>query len=80
MEASIEEEQQTSVKIEEGAQSAELIADELEKLADAAEKLVNESGLSRRAILVLLRDQTGLGYRQLELVLDALPALRSYLS
>ncbi len=67
------------VRIEAGGQATELIAERLEQLVEAAQQLLG-SGLTFRAIVVLLHDRTGIGKRQIEAVLDALPELREYLA
>ena len=80
MPAAVEEHTEpTTVHVERGEQSAHLLAEEIEKLADAAESLFNESRLKRRTILVLLRDRTGLPMGEIDLVLKSLPELREYL-
>jgi hypothetical protein len=68
----------TVITIQEGEESLELIAENIERLADAAEKLL-DSRLERRTILLLLRDQTGLGFVDINAVLNSLPKLRGYL-
>lgn len=72
-----EEAVETVVTIEEGEQTVELLAASIEDLADAAEKLL-DAGLTRRGLVVLLQDRTGLGKREINAVLDALPQLRRY--
>lgn len=63
-----------SVTIDYAGQHVELLADQLGKLSNAAERLM-ETGLSERALVVLLQDYTGLGKRDIRLVLRALPRL-----
>lgn len=58
--------------------AVEILAESIEKIAEAADRMMN-AGLTKRAILVLLRDQTGLGMREIERVLDALSDLTAYL-
>lgn len=58
------------------AEHSDRIADELERLADAAEKL-NQSRLTQRTLLVLLKDQTGIPMADIKAVLKALPELRN---
>ena len=54
------------------------IADALLAVADAGEKLLN-SGVTKRAILVLIKDRLhGVGLREIDLVVSALPELRQY--
>lgn len=70
---------ETTIRIERGVEAVDLIADQIERLAAAAELLTN-TGLTERAILILLRDRTGLGIREIRLVLRALPELREYVA
>ena len=72
------DEQPTTVKIEKGNQAIELVAEQLEQLVDAAEKLT-AGGLTDRAIVLLLHDRTEVGKRDIAAVLQALPELRVYL-
>lgn len=74
------EEVPTTVNIERGTEHASLIADQIERLASAGEDLL-ATGLTDRAIVVLLQDHIGpthIGRREIQLVLDALPELRRY--
>lgn len=48
----------------------DLIAEEIAKVGEAARKLLS-SKLSRRAVLVLLKDQTGISHVTIGKVLDA---------
>ena len=60
-------------------ESAEIIAQSIKKLADGV-RAMDTSGLSERAIIILLRDASGLGKREIENVLWALRSLeRLYL-
>lgn len=70
---------ETATEIIEAAEASTDIAEAINRIADAADALLN-SGLKKRAILVLLKDRTGYGIRDIENILDALPALRNYLS
>lgn len=54
----------------------EAITDGVVKLSVAAEAM-NKSGLTQRAILLLLRDMTGVGMDTIKLVLEALPELKN---
>lgn len=74
-----DEQADTVVRIERGEQAVALIADQIEQLAAAADAL-RTSGLTDHALVVLLHDFTGLGKRDIRLVLDALPRLGYYLS
>lgn len=58
-------------------QSTEILAEAIVRIGDSVAKL-NASGLNRRAVVVLLRDATGLGKKDIETVLDALPRLRGW--
>lgn len=51
------------------------LARAVRKLADAAERIEN-SGLSRRALVLLLADASGLGKREVERLLGALSSLK----
>lgn len=53
------------------------IAESIQKIADTGRAL-HASGLSRRALVVLLADATGLRRGDIGLILDALPKLRTY--
>lgn len=53
-----------------------VIAASIIKISDGFEKLLN-GGLSRRALIVLLKDQTGVPQHQIDRILDALPALKA---
>lgn len=55
----------------------EIMAQAIVDVANAAKKLAN-SRLTKRAILVLLRDETNLPMRQIEIVLDAAANLDKY--
>jgi hypothetical protein len=71
----------TVITITEGEQATELIADAIEQIADAAESL-RHTGLSDRALVVLLQDAIGparITRTAIRDVLDALPRLREYL-
>jgi len=64
----------------EAAEADADIAAALLRVAEAGERLL-ASGLTKRAIVVLLKDRLGqMQKRDIERVLDALPALKSYLS
>ena len=52
-----------------------VLAQAIVKISKAAEDLA-KSGLSRKAIVVLLADKTGFGKRSIEIILDALADLR----
>lgn len=76
-----DDENPTIIRIEKGEQAVELVAEQIEKLADAADALLG-SRLSRRAIVLLLQDRIGspaIGRTQINAVLDALPELRRYI-
>lgn len=66
------------VKQEEGEPEvpAEVIAQSIKKIADAVDKM-NASGLTRRAIVVLLRGACGESTSTIENVLDGLNDLKS---
>lgn len=73
------ETESTVITISEGEESTEIIAESIERVAAASEKLL-ASGLSRRALLVLLKDRTGLNFMDINAVLNALPELRTFLA
>ena len=52
----------------------EILAEEIVRLSKAAQALKN-SRLTKRAILVLLKDSTGMSFAQIKLVLEALEDL-----
>lgn len=61
-------------------ESTELLAKSIVQVAEASQKLLN-SGLSKRAIVVLLQDgigQTKINKKQIELVLENLPRLKAW--
>ena len=51
-----------------------VIVSSLHKVAEGFEQ-INESGLSRRAIVLLLHDMTRVGRKNIESILDAAPLL-----
>lgn len=53
----------------------EVLATHIAKLADVGKQL-SESRLSRRAILLLLSDATGIGKKEIGQVIDAIPDLK----
>jgi len=61
----------------ENPEPLELIAKSIIEIADAFDK-INQSNLKRRAILILIKDITGLGMREIEQILDVGPKLKSY--
>lgn len=68
------------VKDEENPESLELMAKSVIEVAEASKKLLN-SGLTKRAIIILLQDGIGPGKinkTQIELVLDNLPRLKAW--
>lgn len=72
---------ETVITITEGEQSTELIADQIEQIATAADRLW-ETGLSERAVVILLQDLIGpqrITRTEIRDVLTALPRLREFL-
>jgi hypothetical protein len=55
----------------------ERIAQSVQRISDVGRSLA-ESGLSRRAVLVLLHDATNVSMRDLKCVLDALPNMATW--
>lgn len=65
-----------SVKLnEKDPEPVELIAKSIIEIADGFAK-INASKLNRRALLILLKDSTGLGMSEIGKVLDAVPKLK----
>jgi hypothetical protein len=62
------------VKLSAPPETKEVLADAILKISVGVTSLI-DSGLNRKAIVVLLRDATGLGKRDIEMVLDALKNL-----
>lgn len=58
-------------------ETTEILAEAITRIGDGFREL-QASGLNRKAIVVLLRDATGLGKRDIETVLDALARLRGW--
>ena len=54
----------------------EILVEHIQKLSDAGKQFQN-SRLKNRVIVLLLKDITGLGVREIEMVLFALPKLES---
>jgi hypothetical protein len=76
--ATAQNKQTITVKTDEqNPEPLELIAQSIIEVAEAFQK-INNSRLKRRAILVLLKDITGLGMREIELILDTAPELKDY--
>ena len=60
-------------------ETIELMAASVVQIAEASEKILN-SGLTKKALIILLQAQIGPGYinkSQIELVLDNLPKLKA---
>ena len=67
-------------KSEPDAESAELLAASIVQVAEGFEKVL-ASPLTRRALIVLIRDGIGwskISNQQIEMVLDALPRLKGW--
>ena len=58
--------------------SKEILAEAIVRIGEAAERLQQDGGLNKRAVVTLLADYTRMGKREIETVLDALPRLRSW--
>jgi hypothetical protein len=56
------------------AEPLSVIVSSLHKVADGFDQ-INESGLSRRAIVLLLHDATRVGKKDIDAILDAAPLL-----
>jgi ribosomal protein L40E len=59
-------------------EAVELIAKAIIDIADAHERM--RTVLTRRALVLLVRDISGVGIHDIEQVLDAVPKLRTYLA
>lgn len=59
----------------------EILAASIVRVSEAAKKLL-DGGLTKRALIVLIKDyvgqQSGIGTRDIEAILDALPRLKGY--
>ena len=66
-----------ATEVIEAAEASQDVAEALRAVADAGDRLL-ASGLTKRALIVLLRDKTGLSMGGIRLLLEALPALRGY--
>lgn len=67
-------------KTEEAPESVELLASSIVQIADASQKLL-DSGLTERALIILLHDgigRTQITMSQIQLVLEALPRLKGW--
>jgi hypothetical protein len=62
------------IEVEDVAVTAEDLAKEIEKLSRVF-KALDDSRLQRRTVVLLLRDMTKVGKRNIEEILDALPKL-----
>jgi hypothetical protein len=65
-------------KTEAKPETKEILAQAIVRIGEAAAKLSQDGGLNRKAIVVLLKDATGLPARDINTVLDALPRLRGW--
>lgn len=62
---------------EQDPEPLELIAKSIIELSDAYAK-INNSRLKKRAVVLLLKDMTGLGMHEIETILDAAPRLKDF--
>lgn len=58
-------------------ETTEILAEAIVRIGDAVTKL-NNSGLNRKAIIILLHEATKVGKKDIETILDALPRLRGW--
>jgi hypothetical protein len=65
-----------TVKQKDEPVAAEVLATAIIDISDAMKK-VNASGLKRRAIVALIHDQSKIGKREIEIVLNNLDCLRA---
>lgn len=74
------EEQSMNVKVIKNVdkpETTEILAEAIVRIGESMEKL-NRNGLNRKAIVVLLKEETGLGKGVIETVLDAMPRLAGW--
>ena len=62
------------IHLETGAEPLEIVASSVIKLADGLTKM-NDSGLTQRAIVLLLHDATGVNKKEIIKILEAAPLL-----
>ena len=65
------------VKKSEPPESKEILAEAIVRIGESFQKL-QASGLNKRAIIILIQAETKLSQRDITLVLDALPRLKSW--
>jgi hypothetical protein len=58
-------------------ETTEILAEAIVRLGDAVKKL-DQSGMNRKAIVLLLHDATKVGKRDIEDILDAIPRLKGW--
>lgn len=58
-------------------ETTEILAEAIVRIGDSVRKL-NESGLNRKAIVLLLHDYSKVGKKDIETILDAMPRLRGW--
>jgi len=68
---------QVKVKKSDKTESKEILAEAIVNIGNAAKKL-NDSGINKTAIIVLLHDKTKLPKGTIKLVLDSLPQLERW--
>lgn len=66
-----------TVKKSDVPESKEILAEAIVRIGEAFQKL-QQSGLNRKAIIILIQAETKLSRHNIELVLDALPRLRGW--
>jgi len=66
------------VKKSEPPESTEILAEAIVNIGNAVKKLSDDSGLNKRAIVILIQAETKLSRRDIITVLDSLPRLRSW--
>ena len=65
------------VKKSDPPESKEILAEAIVNIGNATKKL-QENGLNKRAIIILIQAETKLAQRDIRLVLDALPQLERW--
>lgn len=66
-----------TVKKSEPPESKEILADAIIRISDGLSQL-QRSGLNNKAIMVLVKDATGLAMRDIKLVIDSLARLKGW--
>jgi len=65
------------IKTERQPETTEILAEAIVRIGDSVKKL-NDSGLNRKAVVILLQDATKIPRCDIEAILDALPRLKGW--